>query len=223
MSEKVVPKFLPSRNGLHYANRWPSGPTIKFGPIDPRVIGVGDAANGLCGGMVFTIRDLFEAGIAVPPDTEPPANGSPRFKSIVRRQVQSLDWLRVPMRFYARMAFGSSLGGGLAKSTFEDEWPKIRREIDEGRLAMLGLIRVSARNPFKLTHNHQVVAYGYAEDGRGVTLRVYDPNWPDNDDVRLTLHLDQALHPTGLDQSTGESLLGYFLAPFRGGDVRAWR
>jgi hypothetical protein len=223
MSENVVPKFLPSKNGLHYANRWPSGPTVKFGPFDPRVIGVGDASNGLCGGMVFTVRDLFEAGITVPADTEPPANGSPRFQSIVRRQVQSLDWFRVPVRFYGRTAFGSWLGGGLAKSTFEDEWPKIRREIDEGRLAMLGLIRVNSRNPFKLTGNHQVVAYGYAEDGRGVTLRLYDPNWPDKDDVTATLHLDQALHPTTIDQSTGETLLGYFLAPFKGGDVRAWR
>lgn len=223
MSENVVPNFLPSRNGLHYANRWPSGPTVKFGPLDPRLIGVGDAANGLCGGMVFTVRDLFEAGITVPPDKEPPANGSPRFQSIVRHQVLSLDWFRVPLRFYARMAFGSSLGGGLAKSTFEGEWPKIRREIDEGRLAMLGLIRVSARNPFNLNRNHQVVAYGYAEDGRGVILRLYDPNWPDNDTVTATLHLDQALHPTTIDQSTGEPLLGYFLAPFKRGDVRAWR
>ena len=223
MSEKVVPNFLPSQNGLHYANRWPSGPTVRFGPIDPRAIGVGDASNGLCGGMVFTVRDLFDAGIKVPPDTEPPANGSPRFQSIVRRQVQSLDWFRVPVRFYARTAFGSWLGGGLAKQTFEDEWPKIRREIDEGRLAMLGLIRVNSRNPFKLTGNHQVVAYGYAEDGRGVTLRLYDPNWPDKDDVTATLHLDQALHPTTIDQSTGETLFGYFLAPFVAGDVRAWR
>lgn len=223
MSERVVPNFLPSRSGLHYANRWPHGPTVRFGPLDPRIIGVGDAANGLCGGMVFTVRDLFEAGITPPADTEPPANGSPRFKSIVRRQVQSLDWLKVPVRFYARTAFGSLVGGGLAKATFEDEWPKIRREIDEGRLAMLGLIRVNSRNPFKLTGNHQVVAYGYAEDGRGVTLRLYDPNWPDNDTVTTTLHLDQALHPTGIDQSTRETLLGYFLAPFKSGDVRAWR
>ncbi len=223
MSENAVPKFHPSHDGLHFANRYPSGPTVRLGPIDPRVIGVGDASSGLCGGMSFTVRDLFELGIPVPPDTEPPANGSPRFQSIVRRQVQSLDWFRVPLRFYARSAFGSFFGGGLAKATFEDEWPKIRREIDEGRLAMLGLIRVTGRNPFKLTGNHQVIAFGYAEDGRGVTLRLYDPNWPDKDDVTATLHLDQALHPTGLEQSTGEPLLGYFLAPFTRGDIRAWR
>ena len=223
MSENVVPNFLPSRHGLHFANRFPPGPTVRVGPLDPRVIGVGDASAGLCGGMAFTVRDLFESGIAVPPDREPPANGSPRFKSIVRRQVQSLDWFRVPIRFYARSAFGSLFGSDRAKATFEDEWPKVRREIDEGRLAMIGLIRVAGKNPFKLTGNHQVIAYGYDEDGRGVTLRLYDPNWPDNDAVTATLHLDEALRPTGLDQSTGEPLLGYFQAPFRTGDVRAWR
>ena len=78
-------------------------------------------------------------------------------------------------------------------------------------------------NPRKLTANHQVMAYGYAEDGRGVTLRLYDPNWPDRDDVTATVHLDPALRPTYLTQSTGEPLLGWFVAPYRPADPRAWR
>jgi hypothetical protein len=219
VNERVVEGFLPSRHGFHFANRWPPGPTIRFGPLDPRWIGVGDASAGLCGGMCFTVRDLFEAGVAMPPDREPPANGSARFSSIVRRQVESLDWLRLPIRFWWR----SAVGGDRARSTFEREWPKLRREIDEGRLAMLGLIRVATVNPFKLTGNHQVIAYGYAEDGRGVTLRLYDPNWPDRDDVTATLHLDPALRPTALDQSSGESLLGWFVAPYSASEPRAWR
>jgi hypothetical protein len=223
MSERVVPGFLPSTHGLHYANAWPPGPTIKFGPLDPRIIGVGDASSGLCGGMCYTVRDLFEAGVAVPSDRTPPENGSPRFKSIVRRQVESLDWLRLPVRFWTRTAFGGSLGGDRAATTYDREWPAIRREIDEGRLANVGLIRVAGFNPFKLTGNHQVIAYGYAEDGRGVTLRFYDPNHPDRDDVTATIHLDPALRPTSLEQSTGETLLGYFSYRFIPSDPRAWR
>ena len=117
---------------------------------------------------------------------------------------------RLPVRFWRRCAFGSSLGGDRIEATFEREWPKIRREIDEGRLAMLGLIRVAGMNPFKLTGNHQVIAYGYAEDGRGVTLRIYDPNWPDSDDVTAVLRLDEALRPTSLesvDRRTAPRLL----------------
>jgi hypothetical protein len=223
MTEQLVDGFLPSRAGLHFANRFPPGPTVRLGPVDPRVIGVGDASAGLCGGMCFTVRDLFEAGITIPPDREPPANGSVRFQSIVRRQVASLDWLRVPVRFWLRSALGASFGGDRARSTYEKEWPRIRAEIDAGRLAMLGLIRVAGKNPFKLTGNHQVIAFGYAEDGRGVTLNLYDPNWPDNDTVTASIRLDPAFRPLGLDQSTGEPLLGLFLAPFRPTEPRAWR
>ena len=223
MSERLVPGFLPSTHGLHYANAWPSGPTVKFGPIDPRIIGVGDAKNGLCGGMCYTVRDLFEANVAVPPDRTPPDNGSPRFNSIVRRQVQSLDYLRLPVRFWVKSALGGSLGGDRASTTYDREWPAIRREIDEGRLANVGLIRVAAFNPFKLTGNHQVIAYGYAEDGRGVTLRLYDPNHPDSDTVTASIHLDPALRPTSIEQSTGEPLLGFFSYRYIPSDPRAWR
>ena len=223
MNERTVPGFLPSTHGFHFANAWPHGPTVKFGPLDPRLIGIGDAADGLCGGMVYTAADLFGAGVSIPPDTEPFPNGSPRFRSIVRRQVQSLAWMTVPFRYWLRSALGGSFGGDLAKSTLDHEWPKAKLELDAGRLALIGLIRVASWNPMQLTRNHQVMAYGYAEDGRGVTLKLYDPNWPDRDDVTITIHMDPALRPTGLSQSTGEPLLGWFLLPYSAAEPRAWR
>ena len=61
MSENAVPGFLPSRQGLHFANSYPPGPTVRIGFLDPRLIGVGDASAGLCGGMCFTVRDLLNS------------------------------------------------------------------------------------------------------------------------------------------------------------------
>jgi hypothetical protein len=223
MNERNVPGFLPSLQGFHFSNAWPSGPTVRLGPIDPRWVGVGDAANGLCGGMVYTVGDLFAAGIAMPADREPPANGSPRFRAIVRRQVESLALLSVPARFWLRSAVGGSIGGDRARATFDREWPKAKALLDAGKVAMIGLIRVASANPWSLTRNHQVMTWGYAEDGRGVTLRLYDPNWPDRDDVTVTIDLDPALRPTGLSQSTGEPLLGWFVLPYSPADPRAWR
>lgn len=223
MNERRIPGFLPSTHGFHFANAWPSGPTIRFGPLDPRIIGVGDASAGLCGGMVYTVADLFAAGVPVPPDRDPPSNGSPRFASIVRRQVESLAWLSVPVRFWLRSALGGSLGGDRARATLEREWPKARAALDAGRLIPIGLIRVATGDPRKLTSNHQVIAWGYAEDGRGVTLHLYDPNWPDRDDVTVTIHLDPALRPSTLSQSTGEPLLAWFVLPYSPSDPRAWR
>jgi len=79
-----------------------------------------------------------------------------------------------------------------------------RRELDAGRLAQIGLIRHHGWSPFELCRDHQVLAWGYSTDpGSGsITLRLYDPNWPDRDDVTVTLSA------TGHTQSTGEQLLG---------------
>ena len=223
MSEASVPGFVPSVHGFHFANRWPPGPTIRIGPLDPRWVGIGDARDGLCGGMCYTVADLFTAGIAVPPDREPPVNGSPRFRHVVRRQIESLDWLRVPARYWLRAALGDRFGRNLLADSVETEWPRIKAEIDNGRLAVVGVIRHRGLNPMQLVRDHQVIAHGYAEDGRGVTLRLYDPNWPDHDDVTLHAELDPAFRPVRLTQSTGEPLFGWFLLPYSPRNPTAWR
>ena len=224
MSRAAVPGFLPSLHGFHFANRWPAGPTVTFGPFDPRILGIGDAAAGLCGGMVTTARDLFEAGIAPPADTDPPANGSPRFRAIVRRQVESLDWLRVPLRFYDLQAARPDPPTGWSVAlrrlpprviAVRDEWPRIQADIEAGRAPIVGLVRVAGWSPRLLTANHQVLAYAYDEDAAGFRIRVYDPNHPGRDDVELVVRLDGsgATHPDArvrLAQSTGEPLLGFF-------------
>lgn len=228
--EARVLDFRPSRHGFHFANRFASGPTVRLGPFDPRRIGVADASAGLCGGMAFTVRDLWERRAPPPPDREPPANGTRRFTALVRRQVHSLDWLRLPVRFWVLGAlhpdpptWWSRLlrRPPLGELVQGIEWPRVRREIDTGRLAQLGLVRAAASDPRRLTANHQVLAYGYRVDPDWVTLRIYDPNWPDRDDVELRLFVPPDA-PARLEQSTGEPFRGFFLAPYRPAEPRAW-
>ena len=199
-----VPGFAPSVNGLHFANRWEPGPTIRLGVLDPRLVGIGDASAGLCGGMAWYVRERFEAGAPVPGDRTAPQNGSPLFRAIVRRQILSLDWLRVPYRFWRAASMGRD---ALARHSREVAWPRIRDAIDGGRLPMVGLIRHHGWNPMDLDRDHQVLAYGYVVVGDRITLQVYDPNWPDRDDVTLTLASG------GMGQSTGERLLGIIALP----------
>jgi len=197
----AVAGFLPSVNGLHFANRWEPGPTIRLGLLDPRLVGVGDAKSGLCGGMAWFVRERFAAGQPIPADVTAPANGSPLFKAIVRRQILSLGWMRVPLQFWRAAAMDPA---ALARRTFDAEWPRIRAEIDAGRLAMVGLIRHHGWNPMQLDRDHQVLAFAYETAGQTgpTTIRLYDPNWSNREDV--TLRLD----PSGFRQSTGEPLLG---------------
>jgi hypothetical protein len=200
MLSNAVSNFLPSTNGLHFANRFPPGPTLTFGPIDPRWIGIGDASAGLCGGMSWYVRERFAAKLAIPPDTDPPANGSPLFQALVRRQVLSLDWMRTPLAIWWMGALGP---GRALQRTRTIEIPKIRADIDKGDLAMLGLVRQTGWNPLALTGNHQVLAYAYEADGDTTTLRICDPNWPGRDDVTITIG------SSSISQSTGELLFGF--------------
>ena len=200
-NSNAVPGFLPSVHGLHFSNRFPPGPTVRLGFIDPRWVGVGNADAGLCGGMSWFVRERFETGLPMPAVTSAPDNGSPLFRAIVRRQVMSLDWMRGPLRFW--LSAGTS-PDRLRRRTLDTEWPRIRAAIDAGRLPMVGLVRHHGWNPFHLTKDHQVLAFGYDTAGPDgpTTIRLYDPNWPNRDDVSVTLLQG------GFLQSTGEQLLG---------------
>jgi hypothetical protein len=234
-----VPGFLPSVYGLHFANSFPPGPTVRLGPFDTRFLfGIGDASAGLCGGMALTARDLFEARQPSPPDATPPANGSPRFDALVRRQVESLDWFRVPLRYLNLQALRGDPPTGIAAALGREparvvaylrEWPAIRAEIDLGHPSIVGLVRSNDNSPLALVDNHQVLGYAYEETPAEVVIHVYDPNHPGADDVEL--RVDIAPSPTlawrdriRVAQSTGEPLFGFLHQPYPASPLlRAWR
>ena len=195
----VVPNFLPSEDGLHFPNSFKPGPTVRLGPLDPRLIGIGDAAMGLCGGMVAYVRRRFGAGQPVPAQTAVPENGSDLFKQLVREQVRSLRFGLVPLRFYRLSAMDDAARNA---QTRDRNWPAIRRTLDANKVATLGLVRASAKNPLQLKENHQVLAYGYdiGEDA-SIRVRVYDPNHPNKDNVWVPMDGSGK-------QSTGETVLG---------------
>jgi hypothetical protein len=226
-----VANFLPSTGGLHFANAFPHQRTVRLG-VGPVAVRVGDAANGLCGGMAFTARDLFEAGDPPPPDRECPAGGTARFQYLVDRQVDSFDLGRVPLRFYDLMAFRGPSPGPLARLLgrkshaavmVRDEWPRIRADIDAGRLSMVGLVRIASRDPRRLGENHQVACYGYSFDPGHLVLAVYDPNHPDDDSVEIRLIVDDSRSTAGVEYSAGEALVCFFRAPYSPKDPAAFR
>lgn len=210
MASGAVPGFLPSRNGLHFANSWPSVPAFLLGVGMVR-LGIGDASRGLCGGMAFAVRDRFERGELPPADRVPPPSGAPLFEEVARRQLDSFDRLVVvPFRFW-RASSGSAASRDRASARVA--WPAIRAEVDAGRLAMVGLVRTAGWNPLHVGMGHQVAAYRYDERADRVTIGIYDPNHPDDDSVELRL----STQPGGrlsLSQSTGESLVGLLALPF---------
>jgi hypothetical protein len=208
MPSASVPDFLPSTRGLRFSNHFDPGVAVKTISLPGlgRSIPVGDASNGVCGGMVYTVMDLFLADprLPVPPDTEPPAAGLPLTRYVTDRLVDSfalshglasnvaryLELMSTPDRdAWFVHGVGSVIAGR--------EWPKIKADIDAGRPSPLGLVAGSRVWPTDfagkvrmLGHCHQVLAYAYdlGDDGL-LTLRVYDPNDPGADNSTVTASL----------------------------------
>ncbi|MGH8882028.1 MAG: hypothetical protein ACRD0P_32565, partial [Stackebrandtia sp.] len=85
-----VPRFRPSITGLHFVNEFPHASVVRMRLPGGVSIPIGDAARGLCGGMVYTVRDLYEAGVDPPATTEPPADG-PMLQYLADRLMDSLS------------------------------------------------------------------------------------------------------------------------------------
>ncbi len=72
MPEPGSTGFLPWRHGFAFTNSWPPAPAVEI-PTRLGTLGIGNAARGLCGGMVFAawpVRGFFRAAYspADPPD-----------------------------------------------------------------------------------------------------------------------------------------------------------
>ena len=226
MPSRIVSGFLPSTSGFAFSNSFPHVPVRTIGIPGIVTVPIGDAANGLCGGMVFAARDYFEAHRPPPTDTAAPSHG-PLFDYLVNRLFASFDLPFGPATYLKLMSpllpdgenLASRLGigpHGRAWRMVKDEWPKIRRDIDEGHPSALGLVRIRSHDPLDLKENHQVIAYGYELLGTILTLRLYDPNRPGRDDVTLTLDLGHPTQPTRVTMSpAGAPVYAFFRVPYR--------
>jgi hypothetical protein len=187
--------------------------------------------------MVFAARDYFEAGISIPPDTTNPSSG-PLFDYIVKRLFDSFNLLLPPpppLPFITPIPpFGpgpltymhlmnpalpdhettaSNVGSaprGRAWIMVNDEWPKIKADIENGSLSPIALVEIKSLDPFEMGNNHQVLAYGYDLDGTDLAILVYDPNYPNDDTVTMSLSIADPQHTTPVTYSKGETVWCFF-------------
>lgn len=198
-----VPGFLPSTHGLHFDNSFPDEPAVTI-DLGIAKVPIGNAANGLCGGMVFAVLDYWTHGVLPPADTTPPASGTPLFNYLVRRLIDSWDLPSGPATYLKLMnplfpdgddRLGPFTVHGRGWRMAVREWPAIKAEIDAGNPCPLGLVKLKSANPLDLGKNHQVLAYGYDQAGTAVTLWLYDPNQSNTDQVALGFDIGQPSAP----------------------------
>jgi hypothetical protein len=187
-------KFSPLTDGFAFTNSWPSAPAISI-PTPFGSIGIGNAAAGLCGGMVFAALDYWQA--QKPPPGHQPAPGTPLYQFIVRRLIDSwhvpagvaeyYQWMNLPDGDSSFTILGRPVVSqrGLSWRTIVQQWPQVKGGLDSGVPVPLGLVTVASTNPGQLGHNHQVLAWGYQVAGPEVTVAVYDPNSGQDDGVHI--------------------------------------
>jgi len=228
----AVPGFLPSANGLRFVNSWPNEPDIVVAVPGIGNVPIGNASNGLCGGMVFLVRDVFEAHL--PPIQDPqPAQGTPLFNYIVKRLFASYDLPRGVLKYFTWMNTPDEdttiwfvTRRGLGWKTVVEEWPRIQADIDAGHPSPLGVVTVRSANPADLGRNHQILAYGYElDDARNLVLHVYDPNTApaDGDGVFLAMNVRDPTRamPITHNVAIGDPIRGFFRIPYRYRDPSA--
>jgi hypothetical protein len=217
-----VTGLLPSRDAFAFGNSWPSQPALA---IDTPVgtIPIGNAAGGLCGGMVYAVLDYWHAGQAPQPLARP-ALGEPLYRFIVRRLLDSWDlpagvlqyyqWMLAPDGDRAFEVLGRRVVAerGLAWRTVVEQWPGARDDLDSGVPVPLGLVTMRTADPLGLAQNHQVLAYGYRREGAAVTVQVYDPNSGPRDDVAISFSDADPHRGTAFDHNIdiGHPVRGFF-------------
>ena len=192
-THKAVVGFLPSTNGFHFSNSsFAEVPDLHLGLPVIGDVPIGNAQNGVCGGMAFTVRDFFESRAPIPPDTVAPSAGQ-LFDYIVMRLFDSFNaqspGTGIPR--YLQLMDPGMADGARATVMITEEWPKVKADLDQNSLSPLALIEVLSTDPGDLGHNHQVLVYGYDEVVTAlettVVMHIYDPNFPGDDTVTITL------------------------------------
>ena len=197
--------FLASHNGFAFSNSWPKQPAVTletpFGPIK-----VGDASKGLCGGMAFAALDYWYADRVPPRDR--PGDGSPLYKFLVRRIVDSwhvpagvaqyFQWMNLPDADQGFTAFGQRIitQRGLPWRTITQQLPLITADLDKDVPCPLGLVTVHSNRPQDMGQCHQVLAYAYRVAGPLVTIDAYDPNSGQDDSITITFDTSHPSKPT---------------------------
>lgn len=220
MQSARVPNFKPSVNGFHFPNSFAAGIplttiTIPIPGGSPITVPIGDASNGVCGGMVWAVLDFFttQPRQHIPATTAVPGAGNPLTAYINKRLLDSFTlWagLGSNAAHYAGLMttldHDTWLAHGVPYVIANSEWPKIKADIDAGRPSPLGLVPDTWTWPTNIPliverykHSHQVLAYGYDfADDQTLTLYVYDPNDPDDDNSTIVINLANPTHTSPL-------------------------
>lgn len=185
--------FRPSIHGWPFGNTW----SIHVDLFDYTF-----EELGFCGGMCWVALEKFYNAEIIDRNTAKPPQGDPLYDKIWVTQVASLSAKKIGklLNWQSSPDEGHwNRKNSLGKRT-QDAWDAIKDKIDAKKPVTITVIASSNDyNPLNLDQHHRMVAYAYDLDSPGdsaptgadkkVTLWVYDPNYPNRDDIKMTFYL----------------------------------
>jgi hypothetical protein len=189
----VVAGFLPSQNAPLFSNSpWPSGTALTISVPGLPAASINATRMGLCGGMSFLARDIFESGTPQLRGRDSSRIPLPLASHLQHRLLQSfgagpvvLRWLSATRSLdhdsvlWGRGLFGQTVG----------ECPAVMADIDAGVLCPIGIVLAQSWGPWEVFQNHVVLVWGYELVGNALTLHTYDCNFPDDDGIVIQLDI----------------------------------
>jgi hypothetical protein len=218
-SKELQTTFRPSAHGWHFSNNnWQPVPNAEISIFPGISIPIGNASNGMCGGMTYSAIDYYLDGRPIPARTDVPRDLSdPDFTYIAQRLWDSFHLNEVVFGSSALKTYGDYMAYGpadRARVTIKEALPVIRADIALGIPSALGLIGAHAEGlgPMiaNLGKNHQVCAYSYKRDGNIVRLGIYDCNLPDNNSIEISINADEMSFPSINHNTSMSQLLMFF-------------
>jgi hypothetical protein len=218
-----VPNFLPSTNAPLFGNGpWPAGTNLNISIWGLPSVSIDATRMGLCGGMSFLTRDIFESGTEQLRNRDSSRIPGGLAGHVLDRLVQSFDGGAVVARWLAdTQALDHDTifrGAGLYRRTL-GECPGITADVDAGVLSPIGLILVESFGPWDVFQNHVVLVWKYERDGDILTLHTYDCNRAGNDNVTITLDISspvpaKTISTNGTAGPNPSSIRGFFRLPY---------
>lgn len=187
--------FRPSSDGCTFSNASLIGRPITLGRLR-----VGVVSEGLCGGMVLVALRDWRAGRGRP------RSDARTIARVLAAQVRSLDIPRAPWR-YLRLQWPTAVQHRRT-TTLDRTLPRLRDRLASGDPVPLALICALGRTPMTAVAHHIVLAYAirgdladsiHAEEIRPdeIHVAIYDPNYPDADDITLSMGPGGCRHSRG--------------------------
>lgn len=217
--------FTPASNGYHFANRFNGVPLPFSIPELPGLVHL-SGVYGLCGGMASTAYDHYLFGREIPQQDRAPRSGSALQRYLYRRQMDTFGTLgEYILKFVSWMNLPDDTPQGLNCLTVH-EFEQFQSRLENNLGSVLGILYEKGAQIKRLFLNHQVLGFGMDTlDEDHFAIRIYDPNYPDRDDVAIRIERCIAcdadgspLHGLACAQFLGSQKIhdihGFFLMPY---------